>query len=70
MTESVEISGPEWKKLKDFIYEITDPSGGVYRMFADREMTQEELFRKWQYVYIFCGRNRPTEGEVHSLKIL
>lgn len=60
-------TGPLWKKLEDYIYEKKDPSGGIYRCVAKREMNQEELFQKWQYTYVFCSQTHPKKGETHLM---
>jgi len=58
---------PTWTKIEDFICEIRDPSGGIYRIVAKEEMNQEQLSAKWMFVYVFCGRERAKDGEVHLL---
>lgn len=60
---------PLWIKIEDFIYQIQDPSGGIYKIVAKEELNQEQLFFKWNHVYTFCGKPRPKEGEVHMLVV-
>jgi hypothetical protein len=64
-----ENDGPLWEKLEDFIYEIKDPSGGVYRIVAKGEKDQEQLFSLWTYTYVLCEKPRPQDGETHLLKV-
>jgi len=67
--EESELTGPLWEKLEDFVYEIKDPSGGIYRIVAQEEKDQEQLFSIWIYAYQLCGKSRPKDGETHILKV-
>lgn len=58
---------PLWAKIKDDLYQIEDENGGIYQIQSQVEMTQEQLFSQWVYVYSLCGRARPSKGEVHLM---
>jgi hypothetical protein len=58
---------PIWEKLKDGLYQIIDDNGGIYQIHSRVEMTQEQLFSRWGYVYFVCGKQRPAKGEIHLM---